>query len=68
MLHASHAAVLGLRLGIPVIVGFKGATEVIREGAILTLDAKRGKVYSGAMANMSEIKPSMGSKLMFDNS
>ncbi|MDJ0681619.1 MAG: pyruvate kinase [Xenococcaceae cyanobacterium MO_167.B52] len=57
----SHAAVLGLRLGIPVIVGFKGATEVIREGAILTLDAKRGKVYSGAMANMSEIKPSMGS-------
>ena len=57
----SHAAVLGLRLGIPVIVGFKGATEVIREGAILTLDAKRGKVYSGAMANMSEIKPRMGS-------
>ncbi len=50
-----------MRLGIPVIVVFKGATEVIREGAILTLDAKRGKVYSGAMANMSEIKPRMGS-------
>ena len=53
----SHAAVLGLRLGIPVIVGFKGATDIIREGAILTLDAKRGKVYSGAMANLSEINP-----------
>ncbi|WP_019506919.1 pyruvate kinase [Pleurocapsa sp. PCC 7319] len=44
----SHAAVIGLRLGIPVIVGFKNATEVIREGAILTLDAKRGIVFSGA--------------------
>ena len=44
----SHAAVIGLRLGIPVIVGFKNATEVIREGSILTLDAKRGIVFSGA--------------------
>lgn len=44
----SHAAVIGLRLGIPVIVGFRNATEVIREGAILTLDAKRGIVYYGA--------------------
>ncbi len=45
----SHAAVIGLRLGIPVIVGFKNATEVIREGAILTVDAKRGVVYSGTV-------------------
>ncbi|MBP0021993.1 MAG: pyruvate kinase [Cyanobacteria bacterium SBLK] len=43
----SHAAVIGLRLGIPAIVGLKGATEVIREGAILTLDSQRGLVYSG---------------------
>ncbi|MGK7917368.1 MAG: pyruvate kinase [Prochloraceae cyanobacterium] len=43
----SHAAVIGLRLGIPVIVGFKNATQTIREGAILTLDAQRGLVYSG---------------------
>ena len=45
----SHAAVIGLRLGIPVIVGVKNATEVIREGAILTVDAKRGVVYSGTV-------------------
>lgn len=44
----SHAAVIGLRLGIPVIVGLKNATQIIREGAILTLDAKRGMVYSGS--------------------
>ncbi|BAZ46224.1 pyruvate kinase [Chondrocystis sp. NIES-4102] len=46
----SHAAVIGLRLGIPVIVGFKNATEIIREGAILTVDAKRGIVYSGTVS------------------
>ncbi len=45
----SHAAVIGLRLGIPVIVGVKNATETIREGSILTVDAKRGIVYSGMM-------------------
>ncbi|PSP00811.1 MAG: pyruvate kinase [Cyanobacteria bacterium QS_7_48_42] len=45
----SHAAVLGLRLGVPVIVGFENATQTIREGIILTLDAQRGLVYSGAM-------------------
>ncbi|MGD1920819.1 MAG: pyruvate kinase [Pleurocapsa sp.] len=44
----SHAAVIGLRVVIPVIVGLKNATEIIREGAILTLDAKRGMVYSGS--------------------
>lgn len=45
----SHAAVIGLRLGVPVIVGVKRATEVIRDGAILTLDMQRGLIYSGAV-------------------
>jgi len=45
----SHAAVIGLRLGVPVIVGVKKATEVIRDGAILTLDMQRGLVYSGTI-------------------
>ncbi|RZM82358.1 pyruvate kinase [Leptolyngbya iicbica] len=44
-----HAAVLGLRLGIPVIVGVQGATDTIRDGTILTLDTRRGLVYSGAL-------------------
>jgi pyruvate kinase len=43
----SHAAVIGLRLGVPVIVGFKDATALIREGSIISLDAQRGVVYSG---------------------
>ncbi|MBD2104330.1 pyruvate kinase [Leptolyngbya sp. FACHB-261] len=45
---ACHAAIIGLRLGVPVIVGVKNATEVIRDGAILTLDLQRGLVFSGA--------------------
>ncbi|HEY9602826.1 MAG TPA: pyruvate kinase [Allocoleopsis sp.] len=43
-----HAAVIGLRLGVPVIVGVKNATQIIRDGAILTLDTQRGLIYSGA--------------------
>jgi pyruvate kinase len=46
-----HAAVLGLRLGIPVIVGVKNATEIIRDGTIVTLDIQRGLVYSGELEN-----------------
>lgn len=45
----SHAAVIGLRLGVPVIVGVKNATQVIRDGAIVTIDTQRGLIYAGAM-------------------
>ncbi|MEH1834778.1 MAG: pyruvate kinase [Nostoc sp.] len=45
----SHAAVIGLRLGVPVIVGVKQAAQVIRDGAIITLDLQRGLIYSGAV-------------------
>lgn len=44
----SHAAVIGLRLGVPAIVGVKNATSAIRSGEIITLDLQRGLVYSGA--------------------
>jgi pyruvate kinase len=49
----SHAAIIGLRLGVPVIVGVKNATQIIRDGAILTLDTHRGLVYSGATSTTS---------------
>lgn len=47
----SHAAVIGRRLGVPVILGFKNATQNIREGSIITLDAVRGLVYSGSTSS-----------------
>ena len=36
----SHAAVVGLSLGIPVVVGAKGATELLAK-EVITVDANR---------------------------
>lgn len=52
-----HAAVLGLRLGVPVIVGVKNATETIRDGTILTLDVRRGVVHSGTLGSVKPTAP-----------
>ncbi len=43
----SHAAVVGLSLGIPVIVGVKEATKLIRSGQEITIDAETGVIYKG---------------------
>lgn len=43
----SHAAIVGISAGIPVIVGADGATERLADGAVITVDAARGLVYSG---------------------
>ncbi|WP_110114094.1 pyruvate kinase [Bacillus sp. CGMCC 1.16541] len=43
----SHAAVVGLSLGIPVIVGVEGATNTFQNGQDITVDATRGVVYNG---------------------
>ncbi|MCL6549023.1 MAG: pyruvate kinase, partial [Alicyclobacillus sp.] len=43
----SHAAVVGLSLGKPVIVGVEGATEKIPDGTVITVDPLRGLVYRG---------------------
>jgi pyruvate kinase len=45
----SHAAVIGSRLGVPVILGVNSATQIIKDGAILTLDMQRGLIYSGTV-------------------
>lgn len=43
----SHAAVVGIAKGIPVIVGAKDATTLIANHALITLDPRRGVIYSG---------------------
>ncbi|AZU63593.1 pyruvate kinase [Neobacillus mesonae] len=43
----SHAAVVGLNLGIPVIVGVENAITLFNEGQEVTVDAARGFVYNG---------------------
>ncbi len=43
----SHAAVVGLSLGIPVVVGAEGATGKVANGSVITVDAARGLIYRG---------------------
>jgi pyruvate kinase len=43
----SHAAVVGLSLGIPVIVGVQNATEDLKSGVVVTVDPRTGLVYEG---------------------
>ncbi|KAI4453484.1 pyruvate kinase [Holotrichia oblita] len=40
----SHAAVVGLTLDIPVIVGAENATKILKSGTTVTLNAKKGIV------------------------
>ncbi|MBA4537106.1 pyruvate kinase [Bacillus aquiflavi] len=43
----SHAAVVGLNLGIPVVVGVANATDIFNDGQEITVDSARGVIYNG---------------------
>ncbi|ABR50150.1 pyruvate kinase [Alkaliphilus metalliredigens QYMF] len=43
----SHAAIVGLNLHKPTVVGAIGATEKLKTGDIVTVDTIRGLIYSG---------------------
>ena len=43
----SHAAIVGLSLGVPVVVGVEGAMEKLKDGTQVTVDTARGQVYKG---------------------
>jgi pyruvate kinase len=43
----SHAAIVCLNLGKPVIVGVENATEKLPTGTLITLDVERGLIYRG---------------------
>jgi pyruvate,water dikinase len=51
-----HAAIVSRELGIPCIVGTKTATQVLKEGMKITVDATNGKVYSGEIEIKKEEK------------
>lgn len=44
----SHAAIVGMALEIPVVVGAENATQILKRGSVVTIDAARGLVYYGA--------------------
>jgi len=44
---ASHAAIVGMTLDIPVVTGAKNATKILKSGTTVTIDGRRGLVYAG---------------------
>ena len=44
----SHAAIVGLTLDIPVIVGAANATDILKSGAVVMVDAETGTVSSNS--------------------
>lgn len=44
----SHAAIAGIVLGKPAIVGVENAVRLFRDGQLVTMDTARGLIYSGA--------------------
>lgn len=48
----SHAAVVGISMGIPVVVGAENATEAIKNGETVTVDSRRGAIYRGASSTL----------------
>ncbi len=43
----SNAAIMGLNAKIPVIVGAKSATTILKDAMPITIDTPHGKIYSG---------------------
>lgn len=44
-----HAAIVSRELGVPCIVGTRRATQVLRDGEVVTVDARRGQVLAGSL-------------------
>ncbi|MBS3123865.1 phosphoenolpyruvate synthase [Candidatus Woesearchaeota archaeon] len=49
-----HAAIVSREMGTPCIVGTEHATEILKEGQIVTVNATRGIVYAGKMDILSQ--------------
>lgn len=49
-----HGAVAGMSLDIPVIIGAKNAMQILKNGAVVTLDADRGVVSCNAETKASK--------------
>ncbi|MFH1243984.1 MAG: phosphoenolpyruvate synthase [bacterium] len=48
----SHAAIVSRELGVPCVVGTKTATQVLKQGRVITVDGAAGRVYE------NNLKPS----------
>jgi pyruvate kinase len=50
----SHAAIVGISMGLPVVVGADGATGILRDGMVVTVDTPRGHIYLGEPVDESD--------------
>lgn len=44
-----HAAIVSRELGVPAVVGTKNATDVLKDGMVVTVDGEKGIVYLGRL-------------------
>lgn len=47
----SHAAIVSRELGIPAVVGAKGATTILKDGTVVTVNGTTGEVFKGSVAS-----------------
>ncbi|ACV24606.1 phosphoenolpyruvate synthase [Methanocaldococcus fervens] len=52
-----HAAIVSRELGTPCVVGTKKATEILKDGMVVTVDGEKGIVYEGKIEKVEEKKP-----------
>ena len=52
-----HAAIVSRELGIPCLVGTGAATDTLRDGELVTVDAGKGVVLEGAQAGRAGRAP-----------
>lgn len=49
-----HAAIVSRELGIPAVIGTKTATKDLKEGDVITVDARHGIIYRGKVDLVAE--------------
>ncbi|MFA6533458.1 MAG: phosphoenolpyruvate synthase, partial [Patescibacteria group bacterium] len=56
----SHAAIVSRELGIPAVVGAEGATKILKEGMVISVNGLTGDIYKGKSIKKSN--PPTGGK------
>ncbi len=54
----SHAAIVSRELGIPAVVGAEGATKILKEGMVISVNGLTGDIYKGKSVRKSETQSS----------
>ncbi|MEK7598063.1 MAG: phosphoenolpyruvate synthase [Patescibacteria group bacterium] len=52
----SHAAIVSRELGIPAVVGAEGATKILKEGTVITVNGLSGEIFKGKTVQKSAIR------------